>query len=165
MTLEQHALCLGKGEGRVDLFSSAKPLWRRTRVALKTRNVLVPTSGRREVELGRGVVRDRTVGATFGRPTDAAAGLDVRIAVEFLAVRGKSGCILVVGRRQVGACVHGVDVVGAVACGVGTGADEDLAMGEYRGTIAGETNLHHRAHAFGEARLPQGGPLQGPASG
>lgn len=95
-------------------------------MALKTRNVLVPTARRRQVELGRGVVRDGAVGAALGRPADAATRLDVRVTVKLLAVGRKGGRVVVVRGRQVGARVHVVDVVGAVARGVGTGADKDL---------------------------------------
>lgn len=99
-------------------------------MALKTGNVLVPTACRCQVELGGGVVRHGAVGAPLGRSADAAAGLQVRVAVELLAIGRERGCVLVVWGCEVGAGVHGVNVVGAVACCVGAGADEDLCKEE-----------------------------------
>lgn len=149
-------------------------------MTLKTGDVFVPPSRSRQIVLGRGVVRDGAVGAPFRRPADAAAGFDVGIAVELLAIGRERCCVLVVRGCEVGACVHGVDIVGAVACGVGAGADEDLFIMDdgirnrkpsqvKSGTRpvgrGRDLNLHRRGHACRKAWLLRGGRSQGPSSG
>ena len=90
---------------------------------------MVPAAQRRQVEPGCRVVRDRSRRAALGRGADAAAGLDVRVAEELLAVGREGRCVLVVRARQVVALVQVVDLVCAVARGVRAVADEDLYSG------------------------------------
>lgn len=87
---------------------------------------MVPAPQRRQVEpLGR-VVRHGPGGAPLRGRADAAAGLDVRVAVELLAVGRERGRVPPVGLGHVVALVEAVDVVRAVARGVCAAADEDL---------------------------------------
>lgn len=95
-------------------------------VALKRRDVVVPAAQGRQVEPAGRVVRHGAGGAALGRRADAAARLDVRVAVELLAVGRERGRVLHVRPRHVVAPVQVVDPVRAVARRVCAGADEDL---------------------------------------
>lgn len=69
---------------------------------------------------------DLAEGAALGRRADAAAALDIGVAVEGLAVDGKGVDGAVEGGGHVDAGLEGVDLVLAGASGVGAGAEEDL---------------------------------------
>lgn len=86
---------------------------------------MVPAAQGRQVEPAGRVVRHGAGRAALGRRADAAARLDVRVAVELLAVGRERGRVLHVRARHVVAPVQVVDPVRAVARGVCTGADED----------------------------------------
>lgn len=96
------------------------------RVTLKGLNQLIPPARRSEVVLGRGVVRNGSVCAAFRRLADAAAWVEVRVAVLLLAVWGKSGRVEHVGCREVGADAKGDDFMCAIPGGFGTSAQKDL---------------------------------------
>lgn len=95
-------------------------------MTFETLNVLVPASRSRQVEFGCVVVGNGAVGTALGGPANTTAEHQVGIAVELLAVGCECCCISDVWGCQVGAGVHSVDVVSAVACCIGTGADENL---------------------------------------
>lgn len=96
---------------------------------------MVPAAQGRQVEPVGRVVRDGPRRAPLRRGADAAAGLDVGVAEELLAVGRESGRTLPVGLGHVVALAERVDVVRAVARRVRAAADEDLFGGCQRGCL------------------------------
>ena len=89
------------------------------------REVVVP-AGNAHVELVLVREVDGAHGASCRRRAEAAAGHDVRVAEELLAVRRKRRRVLVEGCSHVDARLQRVDDMLACACGVGSSAQEDL---------------------------------------
>jgi len=98
---------------------------RRVQMTLETGDVVVPADGAQVVLVLVVEAHGAKSAARWAR-ADAAARHDVRIAKEGLAVGRKGGRVIGVPDRHVVALVQLVDLVGAGACGIGAGADEDL---------------------------------------
>lgn len=95
-------------------------------MTLETRNIMIPPDGA-HVELVLVVETDGAHGAPRRARADAAARHYVGITQEGLAVGRERGGVVGEAARHVVALVQLVDVVGAVARGVGAVADQDAA--------------------------------------